>query len=90
MARNSKPTTKQAMDWFFQQDIWEQRRIAREASLKMYDELGRDMPQFGDQFRKAKSLQRQAIRACVTRDQKTWDDCEAQHRVIMDSIKAAR
>ena len=83
----SKVSTQDAMKWFFQQDIWQQRLIARQACLKMYDELALDMPDHADSLARAKQLQRDAIRACKNQDQVAWDAAEAEHKSVMDAIK---
>lgn len=88
MARALKPAQmKQAMASFLQMDLWTQRKIGRQAGLKMFDQLIQDMPTFADDLRAAKKWEKQAITACDRQDQAQWDEAVGQVKSIFADIK---
>lgn len=76
-----------AMDAFFNMDVWTQRKIARQAGLRMYDELARDMPKYAGDFKLAKMWEKEAIRSCDRKDENLWITANEEIKKLMDSIK---
>ena len=91
MAKALKPAQmKMALDSFFGMDIWTQRKIGRQAGLKLYDELASDMPAFAGDFQAAKIWEKQAIKACKLQDQAMWDEATNEVKSILGRIKSAQ
>lgn len=76
-----------AMDAFFAMDVWTQRKIGRQAGLKMYDELARDYPKFAGEFKLAKVWEKEAIHSCNIQDEKLWLTANEEIKKLMDSIQ---
>ena len=76
-----------AMDAFFAMDEWTKRKIGRQAGLRMYDELARDMPKFAGEFKLAKVWEKEAIRSCDRKDEKLWTTANEEIKKLMDSIQ---
>jgi fatty acid/phospholipid biosynthesis enzyme len=85
--KNKTATRQEIFQQFLKMDIWTQRRVGRECSLHMIKQLKLDMPQYKHTLSLVAGLERLAMKACDSKDQRAYDKAVADSTKLTNIIK---